>query len=73
MNNIANLYVPVKNALTGNAPLVIRTVITKQANMMSAGVPAQTQVIEDYVLLSALPLELRSKVELMIQALASSI
>lgn len=64
----ADLYQPIVGIKPG-APLVIRTVIKQQGTMLVGGVPASTQKIENYVLLSALPVELRQRVELAVQML----
>lgn len=71
--NKANLYEPVINIVTGNPPVVIRTVMSNTPTIMSAGVPTQSQTIEDYVRIAALPQELRRQVISAIQAMLSGI
>lgn len=66
---ITNLYQPIQ--AQGPAPLVLRVVVAANNQMMVGGVPASSQRVENYVLLSALPEELRRRVELAVQALAS--
>jgi hypothetical protein len=65
----ANLYQPIHADRLGPAPLVIKAIVTPQADHMVGGVPSTTARIEPYVLLSALPLELRQRVELAVQTL----
>ena len=53
----------------GPAPLTIRAVVTPSSVAMVGGVPQSSQKAETYVLLSALPDELRERVKLAVQAL----
>ena len=62
-----NLYAPII-ATPGAPPLALRVGVTNQ-NSISEGVPAASVKAETYVLLSALPDELRQRVELTIQVL----
>lgn len=66
-----DLYQPI--AGKGPAPLVLR-VLVGQSNYdnMLGGVPASQTKVENYVLLSALPEELRQRVELAVQFLITS-
>lgn len=64
-----NLFQPLLAAQGGAPPLVLRVGVPNQ-NSISEGVPAGGQVrAEAYVLLSALPEDLRRRVELAVQAL----
>lgn len=62
-----DLYAPML-AQRGPAPLALRVGVANP-NSISEGVPSNVVKIETYVLLSALPVELRNKVELAVQAL----
>jgi hypothetical protein len=62
-----DLYQPMVTE-RGPAPLALRVGV-KNPNSISEGVPSNVVKIETYVLLSALPTELRNRVELAIQAL----
>jgi hypothetical protein len=62
-----DLYQPIVADKPGPAPLALRVGITN-APSLSEGVPAQPRP-ETYVLLSALPEELRRRVELACQAI----
>ena len=63
-----DLYQPIVAAQSGPAPLAVRVGVPNNASM-SEGVPAGGYRVETYVLLSALPDELRRRVELAVQAL----
>lgn len=65
-----DLYQPIVASNGGYPPLVIRVGVPHQ-NSMSEGVPSGGLRSEPYVLLSALPEELRRRVELACQALVS--
>lgn len=65
-----DLYAPIV-ARHPSPPLAIRVGVANQ-NSISEGVPVGTLRAETYVLLSALPEELRRRVELAVQALVSS-
>jgi hypothetical protein len=65
----ADLQQPIAAAHVGPAPLTIRTVITPTNAAMVGGVPQNSQRGEIYVLLSALPDELRERVKLAVQAI----
>ena len=58
------------SARTGALPLVLRVGV-RNANSISEGVPVGNVRAEAYVLLSALPEDLRRRVELAVQALVS--
>jgi len=64
-----DLYQPLVATRVGAPPLVLRAVVTPNVGNMVGGVPQSTTKIENYVLLSALPEELRRRVELAVQAL----
>lgn len=55
-------------AARGPAPLALRVGVQSQVSI-SEGVPSGGVKVETYVLLSALPEELRKRVELAVQAL----
>lgn len=65
--NAADLYQPILAARTGASPLVIRVVTQPSNQNMVGGVPASSQKVEAYVLLSALPDDLKRRVELAVQ------
>lgn len=65
-----DLYQPMI-ATRGPAPLAVRVGIVN-TNSLSEGVPVGNVRAETYVLLSALPDELRRRVELAVQALISA-
>lgn len=65
-----DLYQPIVASQGGPAPLALRVGVPNQ-NSISEGVPAGGLRGETYVLLSALPEELRRRVELAVQALLS--
>ena len=74
MNNIqkADPYKPILSSNNGKAPLTLRLVVNRNDHFME-GVPGDSYKNETYVLLSALPVELRNRVELAIQALRSAL
>ena len=63
-----DLFQPFVSNRPGPAPLVLRVGVRNQ-NSISEGVPQGTVKPEAYVLLSALPEELRRRVELAVQVL----
>ena len=65
-----DLFQPIVAARPGAAPLALRVGVPN-ANSISEGVPAGGFRGETYVLLSALPEDLRRRVELAVQALLS--
>ncbi len=65
----ADVYQPIEASQAGPPPLVIRVVTTAAGQMVVGGTPSSSRKVEPYVLLSALPEELRLRVELAIQAL----
>lgn len=71
MNNVADLTKPIFSAHPGKPPAMIRTVISAQQYMMQGAIPSNSQKVEDYVLLNALPEELRQRVLLALQVLSS--
>jgi len=66
-----DLMAPMAAVRPGPAPLVIRAIVTSARGGMVEGVPASAQHPETYVLLSALPAELRTRVGLAVQALVA--
>ena len=66
-----DLYAPIVANRQGSAPLTLRVGTYPNAGYSSSGQVSAGLKIEQYVLLSALPTELRAKVELAIQALIS--
>jgi hypothetical protein len=67
--NNANLYQPIVSTTVGSPPLVVRAVITPTVEHLQGGPMPQARRVESYILLSALPEELRRRVELAVQAL----
>ena len=66
-----NLFQPIVAEAAGAAPLALRVGVPNN-NSISEGVPQGGQIrVETYVLLSALPEELRRRVELAIQCMIS--
>lgn len=68
-----NLYDGLAADKVGPAPLLIRALVTPSQQYMTGGVPASTTKVETYVLLSALPQELRQRVETAIATISSGI
>lgn len=64
-----DLYGPIAASRVGPAPLVLRVGVTPSNGSMVGGVPSSSMKVEQYVLVSALPAELRARVELAVQAL----
>lgn len=64
-----DLYQPIAGA--GPAPLVIRALVTPRTEHMVGGVPPNQTKVENYVLLSAMPDELKRRIEMAVQALLS--
>jgi hypothetical protein len=64
-----NLYEPLIADRRGPAPLALRVGTYPQAGYSPVGSVTAGLVVENYVRLSALPEELRAKVELAVQAL----
>ena len=69
MENKVDLYKPVYADRVGPAPLVIRAIVTPNTSAMVGGVPSSTTVVENYILLSALPKELQERVRTAVQSL----
>ena len=72
MNKPVSIYQPIYSDRVGPAPLVLTVVTVKNNNGLVEGVPANAQKVEQYVLLSALPEELRKRVELAVQAMIAA-
>lgn len=72
-NNVANLYKPILAAVAGPSPIVLTIVTAPSNGNVAGGVPLSTQKLENYILLSALPDELRQRVALAVQALVTAI
>lgn len=66
-----DLYKPIIAERIGPAPMVLRVGVTPHVDNLVGGVPPSAMKAEAYVLLSALPDELRARVELAIQAIAA--
>lgn len=69
--NKANLYQPILADSSGPPPVVLRVVTQPSNQHMVGGVPASTQKVESYVLLSALPEDIRRRVEMAVQAIVA--
>lgn len=67
-----DLYQPIVAVRGGRPPLALRVGVPN-VESISEGVPAGGLRAETYVLLSALPEELRRRVELAVQTLISSV
>lgn len=67
-----DLYQPMISERPGPAPLALRVGVPNH-NSISEGVPSGGLRVETYVLLSALPEELRRRVELAVQMLVSGV
>jgi hypothetical protein len=63
-----DLYQPIMATRSGPQPLALRVGVANTTSI-SEGVPSGPVRVETYVLLSALPEELRRRVELAVQAL----
>ncbi len=70
-NPKVDVYQPIEAVRIGPPPLVIRVLVTTSADNFVGGVPASHTRSEPYVLLSALPEELRKRVALAVQALVA--
>lgn len=70
---VANVFQPIEAATTGPAPLFIRVVVKPSPFETVTGPVAGKSKVEDYVLLSALPVDLRERVKTAIQCLISQI
>lgn len=66
-----DLYKPIAADKKGPAPLVVRVAVQNQDVYTSGGTHASPIRSEAYVLLSALPVDLRQRVETAVQALIS--
>jgi len=62
-----DLYKPIIADRVGAPPLVLRIGVTRQVDHIQGGVPQSSMKAEPYVLLSALPDEIRQRVETAIQ------
>jgi hypothetical protein len=69
MDNRADLYQPIHSSRVGTPPVVVRAVVTTNADYMVGGMPQAATKVENYVLLSALPKELQERVKTAVQAL----
>ena len=67
-----DLYQPIMASRAGRPPLVLRIGVVNDISI-SEGVPTGTVRAESYVLLSALPEEIRRRVEVSVQALLTSV
>lgn len=66
-----DLYQPIESASVGSPPLVVNVQVTKTADHVMGGVPQSQTRVESYVLLSALPEEIKRRVIMAVQALQS--
>ena len=64
-----DLYAPIVSAKVGPAPLALRIGVTPSLEETAGGVVQSATRVETYVLLSALPTELRERVKVAVQAL----
>jgi hypothetical protein len=62
-----DMYKPIIADKVGPPPVTINALITLSNASCSEGIPTKTQRIEQYVLLSILPEDLRRRVELAVQ------
>ncbi len=69
---LVDLYKPVQAANPGPPPLVLRIITIPNVDHVVGGVPMGTKKAEPYVLLSALPDEIRNRVEIAIQTRLAS-
>lgn len=65
---LVDLYAPIAASKIGPPPLALRIAVTPSANESVGGVPQSAVRPETYVLMSALPEELRRRVEIAVQA-----
>lgn len=65
---LVDLYAPIAASKIGPPPLALRIAITPSANETVGGVSRSAVRPETYVLLSALPEDLRRRVEIAVQA-----
>jgi hypothetical protein len=68
-----NIFAPIMADKVGPAPVVINALITPNKSGYAECVPGNQQKIEQYVLLSVLPEELRRRVELAVQTLLTAL
>jgi len=66
-----DLYQPIVASRVGPPPLTLRVGVTPNADSIAGGTQQGTLRAETYVLLSALPEELRSRIQLAVQALVT--
>lgn len=66
-----DLYKPIKASRVGPPPVVLRVQVTHSNAHYVGGVPPNSTVVQDYILLSALPTELQDRVRMAIQAALS--
>lgn len=72
MTQRVNLYQPIAADRAGPPPLTIRAIVIPNVDYTIGGTIGSTERAETYVLLSALPDEIRSRVITAVQALISS-
>jgi hypothetical protein len=68
-----NIFEPIMADKVGSPPVVINALITRNNSGYAECVPGNQQKIEQYVLLSSLPEELKRRVELAVQVLTSAL
>jgi len=66
-----DLYKPFINSRIGPAPLTLRVGVTPSNDMIAGGVQENAIKAETYVLISALPQELRERINMAVLALVS--
>jgi len=66
-----DLYQPLLHNREGHPPLTLRVGVTSSSYMVEGGSPETHIKSEIYILLSALPIELREKVKTAVQAIIS--
>jgi hypothetical protein len=71
LENKADLFQPIVAARMGTPPVVVRAIVTTNADYVAGGMPQSTTKAENYILLSALPRELQERVRTAVQAIIS--
>lgn len=70
-NQVVDLYQPITAARVGPPPVVLRVTVTRSADSFAGGVPSSSVASEPYVLVSALPEELRKRISIAVQTIAA--
>lgn len=66
---VIDMFKPIMANKAGPAPVFINAVVTPSNAGYVGGIPSKTQKIERYVLLSAMPDDLRRRIETAIEAI----